>query len=76
LNSGNISFYPVQNLLSSCLLLKNVKIRINETVILPVVLYECETRSTTLMEEHGLRVLENRTLRRIFGPKKDKVAGG
>jgi hypothetical protein len=45
-------------------------------LILPVVMYECETWSVTLMEEHRLRVLENRVLRRIFGMKKDEVTGG
>jgi hypothetical protein len=40
---------------------------------LPVVLYECETWSLTLREEHRLRVFENRVLRRIFGPKRDEV---
>jgi hypothetical protein len=42
----------------------------------PVVLYGCETGSLTLREEHRLRLFENRMLRRIFGPKRDKVAGG
>jgi hypothetical protein len=41
-----------------------------------VVLYGCETWSLTLREEHRLRVFENRVLRRIFGPKRDEVAGG
>jgi hypothetical protein len=45
------------------------------TVILPVVLYGCETGSLTLREEQRLRVFENRVLRRIFGPKKDGVKG-
>jgi hypothetical protein len=40
-----------------------------------VVLYECETWSLTLREEHRLRVFENRVLRRIFGPKRDEVTG-
>jgi hypothetical protein len=43
--------------------------------ILPVVLYGCETLSLTLREEHRSRVFENRVLRRIFGPKRDEVAG-
>jgi hypothetical protein len=43
--------------------------------ILPVVLYECETWSLTLREEHSLGVFENRVLRRIFGPKRDEVTG-
>jgi hypothetical protein len=53
-----------------------VKIKIYKTVILPVVLYGCETLSLTLREVHRLRVFENRVLRRIFGPKKDEVTGG
>jgi hypothetical protein len=44
-------------------------------IILPVVLYGCETWSLTLREEHRLRVFENRVLRRKFGPKRDKVTG-
>jgi hypothetical protein len=54
---------------------KNLKIRIYKTIILPVVLYGCETWSLTLMEEHRLGVFENRVLRRIFGPKRDEVTG-
>jgi hypothetical protein len=57
------------------LLPKNIKIRIYKTIILPVVLYGCETWSLTLREEHRLRVFENRVLRRIFGPKRDDVTG-
>jgi hypothetical protein len=53
-----------------------VKIKIYKTIILPVVLYGCETWSLTLREEHRLRVFENRLLRRIVGPKKDEVTGG
>jgi hypothetical protein len=45
------------------------------TIILPVVLYECETWSLTLKEGHRLRVFENRVLRRIFGPKRDEATG-
>jgi hypothetical protein len=71
LNSGNACYNSVQNILSSRLLSKNVKIRIYKTIILPVVLYRCETWSLTLMEEHKLRVIKNRVLRRIFGPKRD-----
>jgi hypothetical protein len=47
-----------------------------KTVILPVVLYGCETWSLTLGEKHRLRVFENRVLTRIFGPKRDEVTGG
>jgi hypothetical protein len=39
------------------------------------VLYECETLSLTVREEHKLRMFENRVLRRIFGPKRDEVMG-
>jgi len=65
----------VQNLLSSSLLSKNLKIKIYRTIILPVVLYGCETWSLTLKEERRLRVFENRVLRKIFGPKRDEVTG-
>jgi hypothetical protein len=53
-----------------------MKVRIYQTIILPVVLYGCETWSLTVREEHTLRVFENRVLRRIFGPKMDGVTGG
>ena len=49
-----------------------MKIKIYKTIILPVVLYGCETWSLTLREESILRVFENRILRRIFGPKRDE----
>jgi len=65
----------VQNLLSSNLLSKNLKFKIYINIILPVVLYGCETWSLTMWEEGRLRVFENRLLRRIFGPKKDEVTG-
>ena len=65
----------MQNLLSSSLLSKNLKIKIYRTIILPVVLYGCETWSLTLREERRLGVTENRVLRRIFGPKRDEVTG-
>ena len=55
------------------MLSKNLKIEVYRTIILPVVLYGCETWSLTLREEHRLRVFENRVLRRIFGPKRDGV---
>jgi len=65
----------VQYLLSSRLLSKNLKIKIHRTVILPVVLYGCETWSLTLREERRLRVFENRVVRRVFGSKRDEVTG-
>jgi hypothetical protein len=59
MNSGNACYHSVQNLLSSRLLSKHVKIRTYKNAILSVVLYGCETWSLTLREEHRLRVLEN-----------------
>jgi hypothetical protein len=76
LNSGSVCYHSVQNLLSSSLLSRNIKSRLYKTIILPVVLYGCETWSLTLREEHKLRVFENTVLRRIFGPKRDEVTGG
>ena len=74
MKSWNSCQHSVQNLLSSSLLSKNIKIKIYRTISLPVVLYGYETWSLTLREECRLRVFENRVLRRIFGPK-DKVTG-
>ena len=56
-------------------LFKKLKIKIYRTIILPVVLYGCETWSLTLREERRLRVFENKVLRRIFEPKRDEVTG-
>jgi hypothetical protein len=55
--------------------MKDVKIKIYKTIILPVVLYGCEAWFLTLREEHRLRVFDNRVLRRIFGPKRDEMTG-
>jgi hypothetical protein len=70
LNSGNACNYSVKNLSPSCLISKNLKIKIYKTIIFPVVLYGCETYSLTLREEHRLRVFEKRMLR-IFRPKRE-----
>jgi hypothetical protein len=75
LESGNACSYSVQNLLFSGLHSKNTKIKIHRTIIVPVVLYECETSSLTLREELRSRVSEYRVLRRIFGPKRYEVTG-
>jgi hypothetical protein len=74
LNSGKASYHSVQKVF--CLLSKNVKIKIYKTIVLPVVLYGCETWSLTLREEYRLRVLERRDLRRIFRSKRNEVTGG
>ena len=63
----------MQNLLSSRLLSKNLKIKIYSTIIFPFVFYGRETWSLTLQEEGKLRVFENMVLRRIFGPRRDEV---
>jgi hypothetical protein len=61
------------NVLSSSWLSNNIKIKIYRTIILPVVLYGCETWSVTLREKHRLRVFESGVLRMIFGPKRDEL---
>jgi hypothetical protein len=53
---------------------KNLKIKTYRAIVLPVVLYGCETWSLIFKEESRLRVFENRMLR-IFGPKSDEVTG-
>jgi hypothetical protein len=62
--------------LSYTLLSKSTKIKIFKTIILPVILYVYETWSLTVREEPRLRVFKNRVLWKIFGPKREEVAGG
>jgi len=57
------------------LLSKNIKIKLYRTIILPVVLYECEAWSLKLREDRKLMMFENMVLRRIFGPRRDEVSG-
>ena len=68
LKSGNASYHSLQNLLSSYLLSTNLKIKVYRTIILPVVLYGCETWLLTMREEHRLRVYE-----KTLGHKKDEL---
>jgi hypothetical protein len=75
LNTRNACYHSVQSLLSSRLLSRNVKVKIYNTIILPVVLYGCETWSLILRERHRLNVFENRVLRRIFELKRDEMTG-
>jgi hypothetical protein len=70
LNSGNACYYSEKNLFSSRLVSKNLNIKIYRIVILPVVLYGCETWSVASGEEHRLRVFEKRVLKEIIGPKR------
>ena len=65
----------MQNLLSSRLLSKNLNFKIYKSIILPLLLYGCETLSLTFREERKLSVSENTVLRRIFGPRRDEVTG-
>jgi hypothetical protein len=71
--SRNAYYDTFQNLLSSHLLPKNIKIKINKTIILPIILYRFRTLALTLREEHNLRVFKNRVLQEIFGPKREEV---
>ena len=73
LKSGNACYLSAQNLLPSNLLPKNLKIYRN--TILPVVFYGRESWSLTMRQERRLRICENRVLRGMFGPKRDKVTG-
>jgi hypothetical protein len=75
LHLGNACCHSVQKFLSSLLLSKNQNIIICKTIILPMVLYGCETCSLTLRKEHRLRMFENMVLRRIFRLKRDEVDG-
>ena len=71
----NVCYLSVQNLLSSCLVSKNIKIMIYITIIFSLVFYVYETWPLKFREERRLRALEHRVLRRIFGPKGDEVTG-
>jgi len=68
-------YHSVQNRLSSRLQSKNLKLKLYRTIILPIVLYGCETWSLTLQEERKPRVFQNMVLSRMFGPKREKVKG-
>jgi hypothetical protein len=75
LKLGNACYHSVQNLLFSGLLSKDIKIKIYRAIILPVLLYGCETWCVTLSEQHRLRVFKNMVLRNICGPKGGEVTG-
>ena len=72
---GNACYYSLEKILSSHLLSKKLKVKSHTSIILPIVLYGCETWSLTLREEHRLRVFENKVLRKIFGAKKNENTG-
>ena len=75
INMGYAYYYSLEKILSSRLLSKKLIVNIYKTIILPVVLYDCETWSLALREEHRLRVFENKVLRKIFGAKIDEITG-
>jgi hypothetical protein len=60
----------------STLLGASFRVRIYKTIILPVVQHACENIVSEIKEESKLRMIENRVLGRIFGPKRDGVTGG
>ncbi|PSN39682.1 hypothetical protein C0J52_14416 [Blattella germanica] len=70
-NEGNFE----ERLVSSQLFSKNIKLKIYKTVILPVILYGCETWTLTLRDEKRLRVFENKVLRKMYGPERDEATG-
>jgi hypothetical protein len=76
LKTGNACYHLEKNLLSISLPYKNVKIKICITILLPILLYECETLWLMLHEECWLRVFKTRVLKSIFGPGRDKVPAG
>ena len=77
INMGNTSYYSLENMLLSRLHSKKLKVKTYrpKTLILPVVVYGCETWSLTLREDQRLRVFKNKVLRKIFGAKKDEITG-
>jgi hypothetical protein len=75
MKTRNAGYNSTQNLQSFGLLSKNIKIKVNRTIILPAVLYGRDTWSLTLRAEHRLRVFEKTVLRKIFGSKRDEVTG-
>ncbi len=75
MHSSNACFCAVNGLLKSKLLSKNVKVRVYKTIIMPVLLYGCETWALTKAHENRFRVFENKVLRKIFGQKETKRPG-
>jgi hypothetical protein len=76
LNLGNARNHAVQNIFSSCVSPKNTNFKIYRSINLSAVLYGSATWSLMLREEHGVKVFENRMLRKLLGPKMDKMTGG
>ena len=72
MKSGNACCHSVQNILSSSMLTKNLKIKIYRTIILPVAVNGCETWSLTLREKRRMRVFENRVLKGCLGLRRTR----
>ena len=72
---GNPCYYSLEKILSSRLLSNKLEMKTYKIIMLPVILYGCETWSLTLREDHRLRVFENKVLRKIFGAKRDEITG-
>ena len=73
----NACYYSLEKILSSCLLFKKLNFNTYKTrpIVLPGVLYGCESSSLALREKHRLRVFDNKVLSKIFGAKKDEITG-
>ena len=72
---GNACYHRYRIFCLPVLYPKNINTDTHRTIILVVVLFGCESWSLTLRKEFRLRVFENRALREIFGPMKDKATG-
>ena len=73
INMVNVCYYSLNFIVPPAF--QELKVITYKTIILPVVLYGCETWSLTLREEHRLRMFENKVLRKIFGAKRDEITG-
>ena len=71
--SGNACCRSMQYLFSSSWISINLKIKVHNTIILPLVLYGCESWSLTLREENRPRVFENGVLRKVFGLQRKEI---
>jgi len=75
LKSGNVCYNSAQNLIFFQFAIERTKIKVNRNIILPFVLYECETWSLTFRKVLWLKVFQYKVRRRIFGPKRDEIKG-
>ena len=73
INVGNACYYSLQKILSFRLISKKLKVKTYKTIILPVVLYGCETWYLTLKEKQRVSILESRVHRKIFVAQRDRI---